>query len=56
VITVVEEDADEPVTLDLSDIIEAGGSRLNIADKLPRRWADRGHPADNLSTARRPST
>ena len=36
-ITVVEEDVDEPVTLDLGDIVEGVGAQagLNIADRLP---------------------
>ena len=60
-ITVVEEDVDEPVTLDLGDIVEGVGAQagLNIADRLP---PDAGQieviPADDLSTApqgRRPA-
>ena len=36
-IVVVEEDVDEPVTLDLGDIVEGVGAQavLNIADRLP---------------------
>ena len=55
-IVVVEEDVDEPVTLDLGDIVEGVGAQagLNIADKLP---PDAGQieviPADDLSTARK---
>ena len=52
-IIVVEEDVDEPVTLDLGDIVEGVGAQagLNIADKLP---PDAGQieviPAEDLST------
>ena len=55
-ITVVEEDVDEPVTLDLGDIVEGVGAQagLNIADRLP---PDAGQieviPAEDLSTARK---
>jgi hypothetical protein len=54
-IVVVEDDSDEPVTLDLGDIVEGVGAQagLDIADKLP---PDTGQieviPADDLSTAR----
>ena len=55
-IIVVEEDVDEPVTLDLGDIVEGVGAQagLNIADRLP---PDAGQieviPAEDLSTARK---
>ncbi len=55
-IVVVEEDVDEPVTLDLGDIVEGVGAQagLNIADRLP---PDAGQieviPAEDLSTARK---
>ena len=55
-ITVVEEDIDEPVTLDLGTIVEGVGGQagLKIADRLP---PDAGQieviPADDLSTARK---
>jgi hypothetical protein len=55
-ITVVEEDSDEPVTIDLGTIVEGVGAQagLNIADKLP---PDAGQieiiPAEDLSTARK---
>ncbi len=54
-ITIVEEDTDEPVTLDLGTIVEGVGAQagLNIADKLP---PDAGQieviPADDLSSVR----
>lgn len=55
-ITVVEEDIDEPVTLDLGTIVEGVGAQagLNVADRLP---PDAGQieviPAEDLSTARK---
>jgi hypothetical protein len=55
-ITVVEEDQDEPVTLDLGQIVEGVGAQagLNLADRLP---PDAGQieviPAEDLSTARK---
>lgn len=55
-ITVVEENIDEPVTLDLGTIVEGVGGQagLKIADRLP---PDAGQieviPADDLSTARK---
>jgi hypothetical protein len=54
-ITVVEEDQDEPVTLDIGSIVEGVGAQagLDIADRLP---PDAGQieviPADDLSSAR----